>query len=105
MLQLILSFLPMLAVIASVFALAFRWKCSGISMEQTLDGLGLGIENSPAQVAFFMFSFAAAVAAAFTGAFSHVSNQLILSLDILFFLSSLLLVLLHQFKEFPCASL
>lgn len=106
MLQFIVTLLPMLAVIAAVFAAASKLKSVGNRMMQIFDEFGWAIDNSPAQVAFFMFSFTAAIAAALLSAvFAHVSNQLILSLDIIFFLSSILLILFHQFKEFAPASL
>lgn len=106
MLQFIVSFLPILAIIASVFVLAYKVKCSGGYMEQILNDFGWCIDNSPAQVAFFMFSISAAIATTLVAyAFSQVSKQLILTLDIIFFLSSMLLILFHQLKEHTCTSL
>lgn len=106
MLQFIVSLLPLLAVIASSFVLAYKVKCSGVCMEQLLSDFGWCIESSPAQVAFFMFSITAAIAMALVAsAFSQVFKQLILTLDILFFLNNMLLILLHRFKEHSFASL
>jgi hypothetical protein len=105
MLQFVLSFLPLLAIIAAVFTTAYRVRHAGVNTLRLLEELGLCVENSPAQAAFFMFSFAAAIAAVLVCTFAHVSTRFILSLDILFFFSSLLLILYHRFKTFASASL
>ncbi|MEN6316186.1 MAG: hypothetical protein ABFD25_18285 [Clostridiaceae bacterium] len=102
MLQFILSFLPMLAVITAVFMLVHKIKRSGICMGQMLCGFDFdwSISGSPAQVAFFMFSITVAIAVSLiAGAFTMVSGQLFLTLDIIFLLSSILLILFHQLKE------
>lgn len=106
MLQFIVSFLPVLAVITAAFTLAYKMKRSGRCMEKMLYGFSWFIDKAPAQVAFFMFSIAAAIASTLiVCAFSQVSRQLILALDIIFFLSSILLILFHQLKEHTSASL
>jgi hypothetical protein len=106
MLQFIVSFLPLLAVIAAAFTLAFCVKCSNVGFIRVVNDFGWSIERSPAQVAFFMFSFTAAIATALVAsAFAHVSNLLVISLDIIFFLSSMMLILFHQFKEYASVSL
>jgi hypothetical protein len=106
MLQFLVTFLPLLAVIAAAFTMASGVKRSGVSFGRMIGDFGWGIERSPAQVAFFMFSFTAAIATALVAsAFAHVSNLLIISLDILFFISNMMLILFHQFKEYSSASL
>lgn len=106
--QFIVSFMPMLAVITAAFVLAYKVKRSGRCMEQMLFGFSFGwfIEKSPAQVAFFMFSIITAITTTLIACtFSQVSKHLILTLDIIFFLSSMLLILFHQFKEYTFTSL
>ncbi len=106
MLQFVLTLLPVLLLTAAFAALACRVKFIGTTLEQMLSDFGWMIESSPAQVAFFMFSVTAAIAASLAVCvFSLVSRQLILSLDILFLLSSMLLILFHQLKEHSPASL
>ena len=106
MLQFIVSFLPLLAIIAAVFASAFKLKRSTVSFGRVACDFGLSIDKSPAQVAFFMFSFTAVMAASLVATgLAHVSNLLIISLDIIFFLSSMMLILFHQLKEYASASL
>jgi len=108
MLQFIVSLLPILAVITASFLLAAKLKHSGICMEQMLYGFSFDwcIDKSPAQVAFFMFSITVAIAASLViSSFTQLSGQLILSLDIIFFLSSILLILFHQFKDYSYTSL
>jgi hypothetical protein len=106
MLQFIVSFLSLLAEIIAAFTLAFGMKRSRVSFGRVVSDFGLSIERSPAQVAFFMFSFTAAIATALVAsAFAHVSSLLIISLDILFFISNMMLILFHQFKEYSSASL
>ena len=105
MLQFLISFLPLLAMIAA-FIPAFKVKRSGISFGRIVCDFGLSIDKSPSQVAFFMFSFTAVIAASLVASgLTHVSNLLILSLDIIFFLSSMMLILFHQIKEYASASL
>jgi hypothetical protein len=106
MLQFIISFLPLLALITAAFALAFKVKHSEVSFGRMVCDFGLSIDKSPAQVAFFMFSFTAVMAAALAAfGLAHASNLLVISLDILFFLSCMMLILFHQFKEYASASL
>ncbi|HEX2944890.1 MAG TPA: hypothetical protein VHT96_02920 [Clostridia bacterium] len=106
MLQFLSAFLPLAALIAAVFAAVLKTGYSGRSMARLLYEFDLCVANSPAQVAFFMFSITAAIASGIiSGAFAQVSTAWILTLDILFTLSSMLLVLFHRFKMFPSASL
>jgi len=108
MLQFIVPLLLILAVITAILLLAAKLKHSGICMEQMLFGFSFDwcIDKSPAQVAFFMFSITIAIAASLVaGALTHLSGQLILTLDIIFFLSSMLLIFFHQFKDYPYTSL
>lgn len=108
MLQFILSLLPMLAVITAVFMLARKIRRSGVCVGQMLRGFDFDwcISGSPAQVAFFMFSITVAMAVSLiAGAFAMSSGQLILTLDIIFLLSSILLILFHRLKEDIPASL
>ena len=105
MLQFIVTLLPMLAVIAA-FTLVYKVKRSGVCMEQILYDFGWCIDKSPAQVAFFMFSITTAIAATLVAySFSQVAKQLILTLDIIFILSSMLLILIHQLKVHTSAPL
>lgn len=100
--QFIISFLPILAVIAALFMLVHKIKSSGVCVGQILYGFDFdwSISGSTAQVAFFMFSITVAIAISLVaGAFTMVSGQLILTLDIIFLLSSILLILFHQLKE------
>jgi hypothetical protein len=106
MLQFLLGFLPLAALIAAISAAVMKIGCSGRTMTRLLNEYDLCVANSPAQVAFFMFSATAAIASGIiSGAFAQVSTVLILSLDILFMLSSMLLVLFHRFKVYSSASL
>jgi|GEM_PF-2609446 len=105
MLQFLSAFLPLAALIMA-FSAALRTEYPGRRMVQLLFEFDLCVANSPAQVAFFMFSVTAAIASGIiSGAFAQVSTLLILTLDILFVLSSMLLVLFHRFKVHPAASL
>lgn len=102
MLQFLSAFLPLAALIIAVSAAALRIRHSGRKMVRLLYDFDLCIANSPAQVAFFMFSFTAAMASGIISeAFTQVSTLLILTLDILFMLSSMLLVLFHRLKVHP----
>lgn len=106
MLQLIIIFLPMLAVIAAVLRTAAEMKNNGGSFGTLLIDFSWWMANSPAQVAFFMFSFTAAIAAGIiSGAFAQIATQWILSLDILFYLSIMLLITFHRLKLYSSASL
>lgn len=106
MLQFIIIFLPILAVIAAILRMAAEMKTSGRSLGGLLSDFSWCIANSPAQVAFFMFSFTAAIATGIiSGAFAQTATQWILSLDILFFLSIMLLITFHRLKLYSSASL
>jgi uncharacterized MAPEG superfamily protein len=97
MLQLIIFILPLMAVIAALFTLAGKIKRSGSCVLKMLKEFGWFIENSPSQVAFFMFSITAAIAATLIAcAFSQTSKQLIITLDIIYLISRILLILLHR---------
>lgn len=103
MLQFIISFLPMAAIIITALILAFRVKRSGICLEQVLCGFDFdwSVSGTTAQVAFFMFSVAAAMSVSLAaGALTRIAGQLILTLDIIFLLSSMLLILFHQLKGY-----
>lgn len=105
MLQLIM-FLPILAVIAAILRMAAKMKNNGSSFCRLLNDYSWCIANSPAQVAFFMFSFASAIAAGIiSGAFTQIATQWILSLDILFLINILLLISFHRLKLHSSASL
>jgi hypothetical protein len=102
MLQFLSAFLPLAALIIAVSAAALRIRHSGRTMARLLFEFDLCVANSPAQVAFFMFSVAAAMASGIiSGAFAQVSTLWIHTLDILFMLSSMLLVLFHRLKVHP----
>lgn len=106
MLQLLAMLLLFLAVVAAVFRTASIMKISGNSFGGLLADFSWWMTNSPAQVAFFMFSFAAAIASTIiSGAFTQVATQWFLSLDILFLLSIMLLVTFHRLKIYSSASL
>jgi uncharacterized membrane protein YjjP (DUF1212 family) len=106
MLQFIIVFLPVLAVIAAVLRMAAELKTTGRSLGRLLNDYSWCIANSPAQVAFFMFSFASAIAAGIiSGAFTHIATQWILTFDILFLISILLLITFHRLKLHSSASL
>ncbi len=103
MLQFLSAFLPLAALIMAVSA-ALRTGYSGRSMVRLLFEFDLCVANSPAQVAFFMFSVTAAIASGIIiGAFAQISTLWIITLDILFMLSSKLLVLFHRFKVHPAS--
>lgn len=105
MLQFIVVFLPLLAVITTILRMAAKLKTSGRSLCGLLNDYCWCIANSPAQVAFFMFSFTAAIAAGIiSGAFAQIATQWILSLDILFLISILLLITFHRLKLHSSAS-
>lgn len=105
MLQLFAMLLLFLTVVAAVFRAASKIKISGNSFGILLADFSWWITNSPAQVAFFMFSFTAAIAASIiSGAFAQIATQWVLSLDILFFLSIMLLVTFHRLKLYSSAS-
>lgn len=98
MLQFLTSFLPMGTVIATTLILAYKVMHSGIRFTRTLYGFDFDwfISGTSAQVAFFMFSITAAISVSLTaGALTRISGQLILTLDIIFHLSSILLILFH----------
>jgi hypothetical protein len=106
MLQFIVLFLPMLAIITAILRAAAKLKTSGRSLGSLLNDYCWCISNSPAQVAFFMFSFASAIAAGIiSGAFTQIATQWILSLDILFLVSILLLITFHRLKLHSPASM
>lgn len=65
------------------------------------DELGWMLAETPALDSFLMFAIGTAIAVtAAASALLQVSNHIILSLDILYLLSLLLLILFHTFKEF-----
>jgi len=106
MLQFIVIFLPVMAVIVSILRMAAQLKTSGHSLCRLLNDYSWCIANSPAQVAFFMFSFASAIAAGIiSGAFAQIATQWILTLDIIFLISILLLITFHRLKLHSSASL
>lgn len=102
MLQFLSAFLPLAALIMAFSAAVLRTGYSGRKMVRLLYDFDLCLANSPAQVAFFMFSVTVAMASGIiSGAFAQVSTVWILTLDILFMLSSMLLVLFHRLKVHP----
>jgi hypothetical protein len=102
----IIVFSLLIAAVAAAFGAASKTKYTNGSLYRVMDELGLYVDRSPAQVAFFMFCAASAIAAGIiASALFQVSNQLILTLDILFLLSNLLLILFHQLKDYCVTSL
>lgn len=101
MLQFIAQFIPVLLtglIAYLLFRLGAALKYSGSYLSREL---GWMLDRTPALDAFLLFVIGAAIAAAaVVCTLRQVSNHLLLSLDILYFLSMLLLILLHTFKEF-----
>jgi hypothetical protein len=101
MLQFVSQLIPVLMagfIAYLLFKLGAALKYSGTYLS---DELGWMLPRTPALDAFLMFVIGAAiVVTAAACALMQVSNHIILSLDILFFLSMLLLILFHTFKEF-----
>ena len=100
MLQFISQLVPVLlaGIIAYLmFRLGAALKHSGSYLS---DELGWMLDRTPAIDAFLMFIIGIAIAVTtITCALMQVSNHIILSLDILYLLSMLLLILFHTFKE------
>lgn len=101
MLQFVSQLIPVLLtglIAYLLFRLGAALKFSGSYLSREL---GWMLDRTPALDAFLMFVIGAAIAAAtVVCALRQVSNHLLLSLDILYFLSMLLLILFHTFKEF-----
>ena len=57
------------------------------------------LENTPAQVSYLMFVIQTFIVTAASAFAFRVSNHVILTLDILYFISILLLILYHNLKE------
>lgn len=100
MLQLISQLVPVLltGIIAYlIFRLGAALKHSGSYLSEEL---GWMLDRTPVVDAFLMFIIGIAIAVALTvSTLMQVSNHIILSLDILYLMSLLLLILFHTFKE------
>ena len=102
MLHWVINLIPALAagiIIYLTFLLGKSFRCGGPGM---LRGLCCLLERTPALDAFLLFIFRSVlIAAAVTVAFGSISNHIVLSLDILYFISALLLILYHTLKNPP----
>lgn len=100
MLQLISQLVPVLLtglIAYLVFRLGTVLKHTGSYLSEEL---GWMLARTPAVDAFLMFIIGIAIAVASTiSILMQVSNHIILSLDILYLMSLLLLILFHTFKE------
>ncbi len=106
MIQVIVNLITIAAAILALFTAAWRLKCSGMSLTGLFCELDMCLADSPAQVAFFMFSIAAAMAATvLVAAFYQFATLWIITLDILSIQSSLLLIKFHRLKMHSLASL
>lgn len=105
MLQIILTIFTIVAAALAVFAVASRLKCSSGGLSALLYELDLRLADLPAQVAFFMFSITAAMAAGVISSLTHIPSLWIITLDILFAQNVFLLVKFHRLKLHPSVSL
>lgn len=103
--QIFLAIFTIASAVLTVFAAAAKSMRSGKGLAGLLYGLDLCIAEFPGQVAFFMFSVTAAMAAGIIASFNHIASQWIISLDILFMLSAFILVKYHRLKLHPSASM
>ncbi len=103
--QILLAILTIVSAALVLLAAQAKLRYSGGGLVGLLDELDLLMTYFPGKVAFFMFSITAAIAASVIAAFSHITSLWIMTLDILFILSSFMLVKYHQLKLHPSASL
>ncbi len=103
--QIFLAILTIVSAALAILAAAVRLKCSGGDLVGLLCGLDLCMAEFPGQVAFFMFSITAAIAASMIGSFIRIASLWIITLDILFILSCFMLVKYHRLKLHSSASL
>ena len=93
------ALMMLMTVIISYLAFSLRTNGKRHGAMGALLELDWILEKTPAQASFFMFmlqSFIVVNAAAFA---FRVSNHIILTLDILYFVSILMLILFHNLKE------
>ncbi len=106
MIQLIISILSMTFIISALISMAYGMKKSGNSLKNMLFELDWCLTGTNAQVAFFMFSITAAIACGITASsFGKYSESWIITLDILFILSRMLLIKFHRLKMHSAASI
>lgn len=103
--QIFLAIFTVAAAAFAVFEAAVIFKCPCGCLTGLFYELDFFMSVFSGQVAFFMFSITAAIAASVIVSFSHIASQWIISLDILFLLTAFLLVKYHRLKLHPSASL
>ncbi|MCR4436080.1 MAG: hypothetical protein QHH06_13700 [Clostridiales bacterium] len=99
LLQAALQLIPALAagmIACLMCALRLSLKNGGTGMCQNLYWL---LEKTPALEAFLLFVVQAGSTVVSVGSFRRISNSIVISLDILYFLSVLMLILYHILTE------